>query len=189
MDVVALAAVVSSGLTSLAAIGYQAYGDHRRRTHDARQAFEERAWEKKSEPHYELIGVCRRLTAVLRTDLRSMSTVRYLTREAAPALSKLAPEIMAYGSQRCRRDLETVEQKLAELDVDSGLLFEAEDAFRQKERAIDARRFEEAATQRDRECQALERLTATMGLDRDGMQAAIDALLESARESVRSSAL
>lgn len=189
MDVVALAAVISTGLTSLAAIGYQAYGDRRRRAHDADQAFEERAWEKKSDSHYALIRVCRQLSAELQSDAQSVERIRYLTSDSVRALADVAPEIVAYGSERCVENLGAVERMLRALNVDLITLMQAEDMRRLKERAIDAMNFEEAASCRDREKRLLREATKDMALDRDELQAAIDALLESARQSVRSSAL
>ncbi|QOW00616.1 hypothetical protein RCF27_10220 [Rhodococcus pyridinivorans] len=193
MDVVALAAVVSSGLTSLAAIGYQAYGDRRRRAHDANQAFEGRAWEKKSESHYALIGTCRRISSALSEESLGIPAVEYLISTARRELAKIAPEIVAYGSNECLANLEAVEAMLGAMRDERGLLLEATEAHREKLASIEGAAFDAAAVARDREKKALEGLLVFSGLDQDTvrkkLQIAVDALTDSARSSVRASAI
>lgn len=103
MDV-AVVSVVSSGLVAVGSLGFQWRNGNEQRRHDATQAFEARAWDLKRESHLELLETLSRIKdhandgyAVAAEGVTWLES--FYSAQAA---------IVAYGSDECRGDLDTL---------------------------------------------------------------------------------
>lgn len=181
---IAVVSVVASALITLASLAFSFFQARGQRRHDATQAFEERAWELKVEAHLRLIQVSASMLDVVdephQVALNASRTEEELKLE-------IQPSVLAYGSDACQTDLEaliTLTRKYAD-HVDLFDEVKLRNIRQAKERAIDVHDFEEAAAQRDKERQLIDRVGNGFKYDPAELRQALESAIRSTRQSLR----
>lgn len=178
-DAVALASVIVSGLVALGGLVVTYLNGRHQRRHERRLAYEERAWEKKSEGLLRVIATTRGLLDTVKVRQgwrRDMIAVDLMG--ASRSLDELVAVVEAYASADCRSAFEELRTLLRESGFDIELI------RRQKEEAIDAGDFERAARLKDRDQGTWPRGDA-VDLDFNKVETSCLRLIETARESVQ----
>ena len=123
-DPVALTSVIASGLVALAGLALTYRSGREQRRHDERLAYDERAWQRKSEGLFDLITTCRSLVDAIgrqgsieaietlddeRGDYEAtvrehigVSEIGVRVGDVVHRLQDLVPIVEVYGSTRCR---------------------------------------------------------------------------------------
>ncbi|ANH39967.1 hypothetical protein I601_3561 [Nocardioides dokdonensis FR1436] len=184
-DVVALTSVVSSGLVALGGIGATVWSGRQQRQHEKRLAYEGRAWERKSDALFSVIASARRLLDVLEGDERRRERLGVDVESILDDLRESGPIVEAYASEACRAALHDLATLLDAAERDLVAPFQVARIRRQKEEAIDAGDFEEAARLRHRERQVSRAAAEALNLDQQEAASRARRLIAAARDSVQ----
>jgi hypothetical protein len=185
-DPVALTSVVSSGLVALGGLFVTYRSGREQRAHEARLAYEERAWEEKSSALFRVIAQTRGLLDVIQsTDEWERQELGVRAGTTLNALDDLVPVVESYASTACRSAFDTFRQLLRDAKPDTLAKVQLE-MFREKKMdAIDAQDFVEAKRLVARERAVQEQATAALRLDVDKAVRVGQELIDAARSSVR----
>ena len=186
---VAVVAVVSSSTVALASVASNVWNAALQRTHDARQGYEDRVWERKAEVLPDLIGVALRLRRAVDPpepgDKRSTYAVQHLGADVVDALAeleRLQPGVVAYASGDTESALANLIDSLYATGIETGLTGALEYVREQMKEALSE---EERATWGQSEANIMETLNLSMDLDADRISRLSTAVIAAAQESVR----
>ncbi|MFZ2240464.1 MAG: hypothetical protein WAV90_13180 [Gordonia amarae] len=190
MDWVAIASVTSSGavaVVTLVANGLMRRGD---RKHTASLEFEKRVCEAKSTALLDLIDLCQRIIGAISSDpKRDKDRVRFAVLETFDGVHYRvsSPALVAYGSSTVNAavsELQLIMSHVARTDAATGIV-EAEWLKESKESAIDEHDFQLAATRREQEKNAEQRIGALSEIDLDAVGASCANIIVKARADLR----
>jgi len=206
-DPVALTSVIASGLVAIAGLALTYRSGREQRRHDERLAYDERAWQRKSEGLFDLITTCRSLVdaigrqgsieaietlddergdyeATVREHL-GVSEIGVRVGDVVHRLQDLVPIVEVYGSTRCREAFEDLRRTLRDSGYDPRASDRLSAVRRGKVAAIDAKDYRSAATARRLEREILEAARTQLTIDLDQTREKAERLIDAARESVR----
>ncbi|HET7532648.1 MAG TPA: hypothetical protein VFJ83_05835 [Nocardioidaceae bacterium] len=206
-DPVALTSVIASGLVALAGLALTYRSGREQRRHDQRLAYDERAWQRKSEGLFDLITTCRSLVDAIgrqgsieametlddeRGDYEAtvrehigVSEIGVRVGDVVHRLQDLVPIVEVYGSTRCREAFEDLRRTLRDSGYDPRASDRLSAVRRGKVAAIDAKDYRSAATARRLEREILEAARTQLTIDLVQTREKAERLIEAARESVR----
>ena len=206
-DPVALTSVIASGLVALAGLALTYRSGREQRRHDERLAYDERAWQRKSEGLFDLIATCRSLVDAIgrqgsieaietlddeRGDYQAtvrehigVSEIGVRVGDVVHRLQDLVPIVEVYGSTRCREAFEDLRRTLRDSGYDPRASDRLSAVRRGKVAAIDAKDYRSAATARRLEREILEAARTQLTIDLVQTREKAERLIEAARESVR----
>lgn len=206
-DPVALTSVIASGLVALAGLALTYRSGREQRRHDERLAYDERAWQRKSEGLFDLITTCRSLVdaigrqgsieaietlddergayeATVREHI-GVSEIGVRVGDVVHRLQDLVPIVEVYGSTRCREAFEDLRRTLRDSGYDPRASDRLSAVRRGKVAAIDAKDYRSAATARRLEREILEAARTQLTIDLVQTREKAERLIDAARESVR----
>ena len=206
-DPVALTSVIASGLVALAGLALTYRSGREQRRHDERLAYDERAWQRKSEGLFDLIATCRSLVDAIgrqgsieaietlddeRGDYEAtvrehigVSEIGVRVGDVVHRLADLVPIVEVYGSTRCREAFEDLRRTLRDSGYDPRASDRLSAVRRGKVAAIDAKDYRSAATARRLEREILEAARTQLTIDLVQTREKAERLIDAARESVR----
>jgi hypothetical protein len=206
-DPVALTSVIASGLVALAGLGLTYRSGREQRRHDERLAYDERAWQRKSEGLFDLITTCRSLVDAIgrqgsieaietlddeRGDYEAtvrehvgVSEIGVRVGDVVHRLQDLVPIVEVYGSTRCREAFEDLRRTLRDSGYDPRASDRLSAVRRGKVAAVDAKDYRSAATARRLEREILEAARTQLTIDLVQTREKAERLIDAARESVR----
>lgn len=206
-DPVALTSVIASGLVALAGLALTYRSGREQRRHDERLAYDERAWQRKSEGLFDLITTCRSLVDAIgrqgsieaietlddeRGDYEAtvrehigVSEIGVRVGDVVHRLQDLVPIVEVYGSTRCREAFEDLRRTLRDSGYDPRASDRLSAVRRGKVAAIDAKDYRSAATARRLEREILEAARTQLTIDLVQTREKAERLIDAARESVR----
>lgn len=206
-DLVALTSVIASGLVALAGLALTYRSGREQRRHDERLAYDERAWQRKSEGLFDLIATCRSLVDAIgrqgsieaietlddeRGDFEAtvrehigVSEIGVRVGDVVHRLQDLVPIVEVYGSTRCREAFEDLRRTLRDSGYDPRASDRLSAVRRGKVAAIDAKDYRSAATARRLEREILEAARTQLTIDLVQTREKAERLIDAARESVR----
>lgn len=206
-DPVALTSVIASGLVALAGLALTYRSGREQRRHDERLAYDERAWQRKSEGLFDLIATCRSLVDAIgrqgsieaietlddeRGDYEAtvrehigVSDIGVRVGDVVHRLQDLVPIVEVYGSTRCREAFEDLRRTLRDSGYDPRASDRLSAVRRGKVAAIDAKDYRSAATARRLEREILEAARTQLTIDLVQTREKAERLIDAARESVR----
>lgn len=181
---VALASIASSTTIAGGSLYVTLKGQRDQRKHDARQAFEERAWEEKSKTLYNAIMWSRGLARTMRGDSQAqqVESIHFVSEY----LPNLVGSIEAYASDGCREAFTALERALDAVQLDHLTRWRITAIREEKEEAIGVQDFDAAARARQREKELLDRLVSSLDYDADHIATLAEKLVVEARKSVQS---
>ena len=205
-DPVALTSVIASGLVALAGLALTYRSGREQRRHDERLAYDERAWQRKSEGLFDLITTCRSLVdaigrqgsieaietlddergayeATVREHI-GVSEIGVRVGDVVHRLQDLVPIVEVYGSTRCREAFEELRRTLRDSGYDPRASDRLSAVRRGKVAAIDAKDYRSAATARRLEREILEAARTQLTIDLVQTREKAERLIDAARESV-----
>lgn len=184
---VALTSVIATGSVGLGGllVSYRSGSEQRR--HEASLAHSARVWEQKSEALLAVVTIARRMIDTLDSP-REVVRERFglSLADVVWRLDELVAPIEAHASSECREAFDSLRSLLNQSKRDVGAEATIEAIRREKEDAIDAGNFEEAARLRNRERNRTKQVNEAHGLDADEVRMRARRLIETARESLRS---
>lgn len=205
-DPVALTSVIASGLVALAGLALTYRSGREQRRHDERLAYDERAWQRKSEGLFDLITTCRSLVDAIgrqgsieaietlddeRGDYEAtvrehigVSEIGVRVGDVVHRLQDLVPIVEVYGSTRCREAFEDLRRTLRDSGYDPRASDRLSAVRRGKVAAIDAKDYRSAATARRLEREILEAARTQLTIDLVQTREKAERLIDAARESV-----
>lgn len=186
---VALASVVSSGLVALVGLWLTYRSGRDQRRHEKALAYEQRAWEKKSESLFAVINAARTLLdtmSAVTPSLRDMIAFRVFS--VADVLDEEVALVEAYASTDTIKAFHSLRDLLHSANSDLLLESRITKKRKAKEEAIDDQDFQTAARLRDEERQLMRSAVDRLGIDLDEVAKRAEALLAAARASVRGDA-
>lgn len=206
-DLVALTSVIASGLVALAGLALTYRSGREQRRHDERLAYDERAWQRKSEGLFDLIATCRSLVDAIgrqgsieaietlddeRGDFEAtvrehigVSEIGVRVGDVVHRLQDLVPIVEVYGSTRCREAFEDLRRTLRDSGYDPRASDRLSAVRRGKVAAVDAKDYRSAATARRLEREILEAARTQLTIDLVQTREKAERLIDAARESVR----
>ena len=206
-DPVALTSVIASGLVALAGLALTYRSGREQRRHDERLAYDERAWQRKSEGLFDLITTCRSLVDAIgrqgsieaietlddeRGDYEAtvrehigVSEIGVRVGDVVHRLQDLVPIVEVYGSTRCREAFEDLRRTLRDSGYDPRASDRLSAVRRGKVAAVDAKDYRRAATARRLEREILEAARTQLTIDLVQTREKAERLIDAARESVR----
>ncbi|WP_146825482.1 hypothetical protein [Aeromicrobium flavum] len=187
----AIASVLSSAAIAGCGLVLNFMNGAKQRDHEARQSYEQRAWEQKSGALFGLIRHANYLddtvTAASNGDPHAWEELAISIPETHDELLGIRPEIVAFASHQCQVALNELLECLrspARL-YDPVLMVRVGDARHAKEAGIDSLNFELAANQRAEERRLLQEAMDGAGVDLVELKARAVSAVNASRASVR----
>lgn len=185
-DAVALASVITSGGVALGGLAATIWSGRQQRKHEARLAFEARAWDLKSDSLLRVIAVVRQLSDTLLSPVnRTKQGLGVLVPHVLETLDEHVATVETYGSRDCRTAFDDLRALLDESNPDRMAPFWIATYRRQKEEAIDAQDFQRAMELAGKEKDLLAKTTNELTADFDVLLQQIRTLIDAARDSLR----
>lgn len=206
-DPVALTSVIASGLVALAGLALTYRSGREQRRHDERLAYDERAWQRKSEGLFDVIATSRSLVDTIgrqgsieaietlddeRGDYEAtvrehigVSEIGVRVGDVVHRLQELVPVVEVYGSTRCREAFEDLRRTLRDSGYDPRASDRLSAVRRGKVAAVDAKDYRSAATARRLEREILDAARTQLTIDLAQTREKAERLIDAARESVR----
>lgn len=184
MDTVAIVSIVASACVGIAGLITPLIAGAWQRRHERTLAFESRAWDRKVDGMFSVIGHCRSFLDL--ADASADSPVLVLAAERLHAdLYELVPVVETFASTRCRVQYADFRRCLSRNGINILTLMRAEAAREEKEHAIDVKDFAGAAKARDREKELLEEVKRSSTLDTSEALRLAKEVIGAARASLR----
>ena len=179
----ALASVVSSGLVAGGSLVVTYRGQKQQRKHEASQAFEARAWEEKSKTLYNVITWSRGLADSMLS--QDQGVVAQSISRTMENFSHVVGGVEAYASPRARAEFAELRTALDASTIEPWLHHVLAELRTDKEGAIDAQDFLEAARLRKREREEIDQAVHRMNCDQQAVLLRCERLIEECRLSIR----
>lgn len=181
---IAFVSIVASTAIALATIA-NGYFQHRTRLkHERELAFDNRSWDAKSAAHNEVIRVASRY----RTVASHRANVLVGLEDGIRDLVEQESDLFVYATPQCLVDVRALVALLKSYEAEINMMdvFQMQALRNEKEQALDASDFENAARIRQTEKEAIQRIvSAVTSYDERVLRRASNAVMASARASLR----